>query len=114
KYYPVATPASIVPAQFTVAPVTLANAKAVIADIHAHSPDYRGKAVTEFEEVLQLDPENETAMRGLGYSYLQQHDYPRATQYLEKAAARDSKDPRVHFYYAMLLNQSGSADASKR
>ncbi len=113
RYYPIPTPAGIVAAQFVAAPVSLADARAVLADIHAHSPDHRNQALGEFQDVLKMDPNNASALRGAGYAYLQQHDLENAAQYFRRAVERDSKDPRVHYYYAMLLNQGGLRDSSK-
>ena len=110
RYYPISTPAHIVPAQFAVSPVSLADAHAVLADIHAHSLDYRDKALAEFQDVLRVDPNNASALRGAGFVCLQQRDFQRATEYLRRAAQLNSKDARVHYYYAMLLNQQGARD----
>jgi len=112
-YYPIPTPAGIVASQFTVTSVSVADAHATLADIHAHSPDYRGKALEEFQEVLKLDPDNAVALRGVGFAYLQQRDFEHAADYLRRASQRDSKDPRVHFYYAMLLSQQGARDEAR-
>ena len=108
KYYPMATPAGIVAAQFTEAPVTMADARAVLADVDAHSPDHHGRALGEFEDILKTDPSNASALRGAGYSCLLRQDYERAADYFRKAAQQDSKDPRVHYYNAMLMNRSGA------
>jgi Flp pilus assembly protein TadD len=113
KYYPIATPAAIVAAQFTVAPVSLADARALLADIHVHSPDYKAHALAEFQDVLKLDPNNASALRGVGYEYLQQHDFEHAADYFRRAAELNSKDPRVHYYYAMLLSQEGASDEAR-
>jgi tetratricopeptide (TPR) repeat protein len=110
RYYPIPTPAGIVAARFTVTSVSPADAHATLADIHAHSPDYRGKALEEFQEVLKLDPDNALALRGVGFAYLQQGDFEHAADFLRRATRRDSKDPRVHFYYAMLLSRQGPPD----
>ncbi|HWZ81796.1 MAG TPA: tetratricopeptide repeat protein [Terriglobales bacterium] len=112
-YYPMATPAGIVSAQFAVAPVSLADARATLADIHAHSPDYEDKALAEFQDVLKLDPNNASALRGAGYAYLQQRDFEHAADYFRRASALNSKDPRVHYYYAMLLSQQGVSDEAR-
>jgi hypothetical protein len=58
RYYSIPTPTGIVPSEFAIAPLSLADARATLADIHAHSPDYKGKALEEFQEVLKLDPDN--------------------------------------------------------
>ncbi|MBI3645108.1 MAG: tetratricopeptide repeat protein [Acidobacteriales bacterium] len=113
RYYPIPTPPGIVAAQFTVAPVSLADARAVLADIHAHSPDHKDQALAEFQDVLKMDPNNASALRGVGYAYLQQRDLEHAAEYFRRAAERDSKDPRVHYYYAMLLNLGGPQDEAK-
>ena len=113
KYYPIPTPKGIVAAQFTVAPVTLADARAVLADIHAHSSDYKAHALEEFQEVLKMDPNNAAALRGAGYEYLQQHDFEHAAEYFRRAVEQNSKDPRVHYYHAMLLNQGGATDEDR-
>jgi len=107
RYYPVPTPSGIVAAQFTETPVSLADARAVLADIDAHSPDHRDRALGEFEEVLKMDPNNASALRGAGYAYLQRQDYEHAGEYFRRAAERDSKDPRVHYYNALLMNRAG-------
>ena len=113
RYYPIPTPAGIVAAQFTVKPVSVADAHAIVADIHAHSPDYRDKALAEFQDVLKTDPDNLSALRGAGFTCMQHKDFEHAADYLRRAVQRDSKDARVHFYYAMLLNQRGLQDATK-
>ena len=113
RYYGVPTPAGIVASQFTITSVSLADAHATLADIHAHSPDYRSKALEEFQDVLKMEPDNALALRGVGFGYLQQRDFEHAADYLHRAAQRDSKDPRVHFYYAMLLSQQGRPDEAR-
>jgi len=113
RYYPVPTPSGIVASQFRVTAVSTADARAIVADIHAHSPDYRDKALSEFQDVLKMDPENAAALRGAGFVCMEQKDYEHAAGYLRRAAERDKKDPRVHFYYALLLNQEGPPDAPR-
>ncbi|HYU46044.1 MAG TPA: tetratricopeptide repeat protein [Terriglobales bacterium] len=114
KYYPIPTPASVVPQQFTVTAVPLADAKAVLADIHLHSPDYQEKALAELQEVLQMQPGNAAALRGLGYLYLQRRELDHAAEYFRQASQHDSKDPRVHYYNAMLLNRRSDIASAER
>ncbi len=104
-YYRIPAPAGIASATYTVAPMSLPDAKAVLADMHLHSADYQEKAIAEFEEVLKLQPDHPAALRGLGYAYLLRQDYQRASEYFRRAAERDSKDPRVLYYSALLLNR---------
>jgi Flp pilus assembly protein TadD len=96
------TPAGIDSAGYTAKPLTVADAKAVLADTHLHSPDYQEKAVGEFEDVLKLQPDNAAALRGLGYAYLMKRDFHRAGEYFNQAAEHDSNDPRVLYYSGML------------
>ncbi len=107
KYYPVATPSGIVAAQFTETPVSLTDAHAVLADIDAHSPSHQDRALKEFQEVLEADPNNASALRGAGYVYLQRQDFEHAGEFFRRAAERDSKDPRVHYYNALMMNRAG-------
>jgi tetratricopeptide (TPR) repeat protein len=114
KYYPMATPAGIVAAQFTEAPVSMADARAVLADVDAHSLDHHDRALGEFKDILKTDPNNASALRGAGYSCLQQQDFEHAAEYLRKAEQQDGKDPRVYYYNAMLMSRSGGlADPKK-
>src|SRR6266496_2209776 len=114
KYYPIPTPASVVPQQFTLTAVPLADAKAVLPDIHLHSPDYQEKALAELQEVLQMQPGNAAALRGLGYLYLQRRELDHAAEYFRQASQHDSKDPRVHYYNAMLLNRRSDIASAER
>src|SRR5208337_3092941 len=113
RYYPIATPANIVPAQFIETSVSLADAHAVLADIDVHSLDHHDRALGEFQAVLQMDPNNASAMRGMGYSYLQRQEFDHAREYFRQAAERDSKDPRVHYYNALLMNRAGGFGREK-
>jgi tetratricopeptide (TPR) repeat protein len=111
SYYAIKTPSDIVAAQFTEKPVSLADARAVLADVDAHSPDHRDRAPGEFQEVLQMDPNNAAALRGMGYAYLQRQEFDHAREYFRQAAEHDSKDPRVHYYNALLMNRVGVGGA---
>jgi len=113
KYYSVPTPSGIVAAQFTERPLSFADARAVLADIDAHSLDHHDRALGEFQDVLKMDPDNASALRGTGYAYLQGQDFEHAGEYFRRAAERDSKDPRVHYYNAMLMNRAGLASGAK-
>jgi Flp pilus assembly protein TadD len=114
KYYPVPTPADIATRGYTVAPLSAADSNAILADIHLHSPDYREKAIQEFQEILNSDPNNAAALRGLGYACLHKRQFVEAADYFHRAVQLNSQDPRVHYYSAMLMNQQGGfADRSK-
>ncbi len=108
RYFTIATPPGIETTGYTVSPINLATAKAVMADVHLHSMDYQDKAIQEFEQVLAMEPINGAALRGLGYASLRKQDFQRAGDYFQKAVKADSKDPRVYYYSALLANQEGS------
>jgi tetratricopeptide (TPR) repeat protein len=109
-YYPMKTPADIVNKGYTTKPLSAGDGAAVIADIHLHSPDHRDVAMAEFGEIIKQEPNNAAALRGLGYSYLQKHDYEHAGEYFKRAALADPKDARVHYYSALLMSRQGSFD----
>jgi len=103
KYYPIPNPVSISPSSYTAAPLRAVDSNAVLADIHLHSHDYQDRALSEFQDILKSDPDNAAACRGLGYAYLQKQDFTQAAEYFKHASAIDFKDPRVHYYNALLM-----------
>jgi tetratricopeptide (TPR) repeat protein len=107
KYYPIPTP-NIVSSDYVVRPLSPADSSAVMADIHLHSPDYHDKALAEFQEILKTDPNHAAASRGLGYAYLRKQDYAQAGEYFKRAAQADTKDPRVHYYSALMMSRDGA------
>jgi Tfp pilus assembly protein PilF len=107
KFYPVSAPPEISPEKYLVNALKSSDGAAVLADIHLHSPDYQQQARAEFEEILKSDPNNAAACRGLGYGYLQQQDFDHAAEYFKWSSALDSKDPRVHYYSALLTFRQG-------
>lgn len=107
KGYPVTTPANIVPGEYSAEPVSAAQASAIQADIHLNSPDYRHKAALEFQDVLEADPNNATAWRGLGYIAYMAQQYDEAARRFRRAEELDPSDPRVHYYSALLMQGQG-------
>jgi len=107
RYYPIPVPASISSNNYTVTPLSAADGNAVLADIHLHSHDYQERALSEFQDILKSDSKNAAACRGVGYAYLQRHDFTQAAEYLKRASQLDSKDPRVHYYNALLMAREG-------
>jgi Flp pilus assembly protein TadD len=103
RYYSISAPAHLEASNYTSHPLSATDANAVLADIHLHSPDYQARAVTEFQDILKTDPNNAAACRGLGYAYLQKRDFSQASDYFKRASQMDSKDPRVHYYNALLM-----------
>jgi tetratricopeptide (TPR) repeat protein len=107
RYYPIPTPASISEKNYTAAPLSAAASNAVLADIHLHSRDYQERALNELQDILKSDPKNAAACRGLGYAYLEKQDFTLAAEYFKQASQLDSKDPRVHYYNALLMAREG-------
>jgi tetratricopeptide (TPR) repeat protein len=103
RYYKIPAPANISEKTYTARPLTASDAAAVLADIHLHSPDYQNKAIDEFQAILKSDANNPAACRGLGYAYLQKQDFTQAAEYFKRSSEQDSKDPRVHYYSALLM-----------
>ncbi len=103
-YAKIATPPGIATTGYAVTPLSPTSAKAVMADVHLHSPDYQAKAADEFEHVLAVEPNNAAALRGLGYAALRKRDFEHAGDYFRRAVQSDSKDARV-YYYSALLNR---------
>jgi tetratricopeptide (TPR) repeat protein len=104
RYYPIPTPAGISSDKsYTILPLSPADGNAVLADIHLHSRDYQDRAIGEFQDILKSNPDSAAACRGLGYSYLQKQYFTRAAEYFKRASALDSKDPRIHYYIALLM-----------
>ncbi len=103
-------PAGIDEAAYSVTRLDEADAKAVLADLHLHSPEYAEQAMQEFQAVLQLDPNHAAAHRGLGYAYLRKRQFEPAAEHFRRAAELDPSDARVHYYNALLMNLSGFVD----
>ena len=112
RYYPIPAPASIAPNNYAARPLSVTDGGAVLADIHLHSRDYHEQAVREFEEILKSDPNNAAACRGLGYAHLQRQEFHEAAEYFKRASQMDSKDPRVHYYSALLMAREAGFTSS--
>ncbi len=114
SYYSMAAPANMQSVTYTARSMEDAGALGAVADMHFSSPDYRDKAIGEYEQVLKLDPHNTSAQRGLGYAYMSRNDLDAAEPHIAEAAASGGKDPMVHYYYAMLLSRRGMNDPADR
>jgi tetratricopeptide (TPR) repeat protein len=108
-YYKMATPPDIASAGYAATPVSNFEANLLMAEIHLQSSDYREKARTELEELQHQQPKHAGVLRDLGIYSLDKKDYTQAAQYFRQAIQADSKDARVHYYYATLMQQSGEA-----
>lgn len=89
------------------------DSQAILADVHLHSADYLEKSITEFQQILNADPENAAAHRGLGYAFLRQDQLDKAAPHFQRAAQLDSKDARVHYYSAFLIERQAMASGTE-
>ncbi|HXE92158.1 MAG TPA: tetratricopeptide repeat protein [Terriglobales bacterium] len=95
-------PAGIDSGGYKVEPLEQAEARVVLADMHAHSTQYLDQGLRELEELLAAAPGKAAVHRGLGYAYLRKERFDRAAQHFRKAAALDDHDPRLLYYFALL------------
>jgi tetratricopeptide (TPR) repeat protein len=95
--------------QATVRPLDPLDARTQLADLHLHELDYTEQAIKELEAITAEDPKQVEAQRALGYAYLYQRNFPKAAEHLQAAAKLGSKDPRVYFFTAELLNDQNPA-----
>jgi len=65
------------------------------------------EAIADFEAVLAKYPRSKDALRELGYSYFQQHDYPAARDAYERLQAIDPDDLAAHYQLAILYRRLG-------
>jgi tetratricopeptide (TPR) repeat protein len=99
-------PASSVDAgPYVVKKVDDLTARAMLADVLAHSSNHHQEAIPEFEAILQQDPKNLLANRGLGYLYLRNNDFEKAEGLFRRASADDPNDARLHYLVALLMNR---------
>jgi tetratricopeptide (TPR) repeat protein len=87
------------------AKMTDLNAKAILADMHAHSLDHYQQALAEFNEVLTQDPANAVANRGLGYLYIREEKFDQAAASFQKALVANPNDAQLHYLVAYLMNR---------
>jgi tetratricopeptide (TPR) repeat protein len=95
-----------------VKPLQPLDIKTQLADLHLHSPDYVDAGMQEFQDILKQQPDNQAALRGLGYAYLRKHDFKQAGEYFDKAVQADSNEPRVLYYSAVLAQQEGGMNSN--
>jgi Tfp pilus assembly protein PilF len=105
KYYQVSAPAQMVSANYLTASLSIGDSNAILAEVHLHTADYAQKAMEEYQAILKADPKNVSALRGLGYAYLLKNNFDEAGKYFQQAVELDSKDPRVHYYAALLMSR---------
>ena len=65
------------------------------------------EAIADLEAVLAKYPRSKDALREFGFSYFQQHDYPRARDAYERLQAVDPDDLAAHYQLAILYRRLG-------
>jgi len=68
------------------------------------------EAITDFQAVLAKYPRAKDALRELGFSYYQQHDYADSRDTYEKLQAIDPDDLAAHYQLAILYRRLGEKD----
>ncbi len=67
-------------------------------------------AIADLEAVLVKYPRSRDALRELGFSYYQQHNYPRARDIYEQLQGVDPDDLAAHYNLAILYRRLGQKD----
>ncbi|HET6205821.1 MAG TPA: tetratricopeptide repeat protein [Terracidiphilus sp.] len=68
------------------------------------------EAVADLQEVIAKYPRAKDALRELGFSYYQQHDYAQARDAYEKLQAIDPDDLAAHYQLAILYRRLGEKE----
>ncbi len=90
---------------YTASGISDVNTAALLADMHVHSKDHVQESQQEFQAVLQKDPGNVIANRGLGYWYLSNGQYDQAARAFQKALTANDNDAQLHYLLAYLMNR---------
>jgi tetratricopeptide (TPR) repeat protein len=94
--------------------VDLATANAEVADLHAHSRDYRQQAEGELKEVLRSDPQNAVANRSLAYLYIDNKDYEKAAECIRTAMTAAPKDAEPHYLAAVYMRDKAQSEGQRQ
>lgn len=71
----------------------------------SQSPENRQKAqlaIAQYERVLDLDPSNLNAVKGIAYLYLNMKEFEKAKSYYERSIEIDPKDPESYYAPAVI------------
>ncbi len=113
QYVRLPAPANIEGGPYEVRPLAPLQVEAILADLDYHSLEQRERGIARFRQILEKDPDNVLANRGLGYALMQKNDLQAAAPYIERAAAKDQTDARLHYLHAMLLYRSPNREESE-
>ncbi len=92
-----------------VAPITEAQAQAYLGDLLLHSN--RADAEGYLQKALSLEPDLAMAHASLGMLRVRQGKPDEARQSLERAAAADTQNYLIHYYYAYVLSRAGQGSS---
>jgi len=77
--------------------------------VERNGGDVKG-AIADLEAVLVKYPRSKDALRELGFSYYQQHNYPQARDVYERLQGVDPDDLAAHYNLAILYRRLGQKD----
>lgn len=92
-------------ADMQVASITEAQAQAYLGDLLLHSN--RAEAEAYLQKALALDPDLAMAHASMGLLRIRQGKPDEARKSLERAAAADTQNYLIHYYYAFVLSRAG-------
>jgi len=95
--------------EMQVAPITEAQAQAYLGDLLLHSN--RAEAEAYLQKALSLDPDLAMAHASMGLLRVRQGKPDEARQSLERAAAADTQNYLIHYYYAYVLSRAGQGSS---
>ena len=91
--------------ELQVAPVSESEAQAYLGDLLLHSS--RAESETYLQKALALDPQQPMAHASLAMLRVRQGKIDEARVGLERAAAANSQNYLIHYYYAYALSRQG-------
>lgn len=92
--------------EFTVAPLTEADAQAYLGDLLLHL-NRLSDADTRLQQALALDAKQPMALASLGILRARQGRFDEARKTLQEAVAGNSSNYLAHYYYAFALSREG-------
>lgn len=60
------------------------------------------QAIDQYQQVLQTDPDNVTALKGIAYLYLQMKKFDQSREYYQRALDKDPSDPELYYSVGVI------------
>jgi Flp pilus assembly protein TadD len=94
--------------------VSVAQAKALIAEMMVRMPEHRDQGEKELQ-AINSDPKTENAIahRGLAWAYMQKKEFDQANEELARGRELDDHDPWVHYYLALVKFKAAESSRNK-